>query len=127
MKRQLTTLLLITASIIAVAKPPKLACESIFERDDLRIKGVKIVKSQMGDTNYRSITIEDGKKYYDEFLKLVMKDKPRAVSVYESFEGKDESIMLTIPNNGFEIMIRLNRKNDGSLRLYISGSNEAFK
>ncbi|MDE6267945.1 MAG: hypothetical protein K2M04_02560 [Muribaculaceae bacterium] len=127
MKRQLATLLLITASIIAVAKPPKLACETVFDREDLRIEGIRIVKSQSGNSNYRSIKFSDGKKYYDDLYKLIIQDKQRAQTVYESFEGKNESILLQIPNNGHQITVSLRRNDDGSVELYISGLTEAFK
>lgn len=115
------------AAMVAMATPPKLACEKIFERKDIRTKDNKITRVTNIDNYFRSITSDHNPKLAKEIRELVNKDKSKATNIVEGYnEGKDY-IILNIPNNGYIINVGLWWDDSGYIHMFIQSHSNAFK
>ncbi|MDE5811421.1 MAG: hypothetical protein K2H61_03830 [Muribaculaceae bacterium] len=129
MKRILALTIAVIMAVAAFATPPNLACEKIFERNDLKTKGYNIVKIENNDDNFRCITAENDRKLLKEVEKAVEKDKAKAFNVVERYDptNRRDCTILNINNNGYVISIGFFRDNNGFVNLFVQGVPEAFK
>lgn len=127
MKRLLIIFAVMLSALAAWATPPHLACEAIFNRKDLRVKGNDIVNI-IGDGNYfRSITSENNPKLMAEIKALVEKDKKRAYNKVDRYIDGEETIILNISSNGHIINVGLTTAEPGYVRLFIQSDPKAFE
>ena len=110
-----------------MAKSPKLACEAIFSRDDIRSEGHTVVITKSADSYYRGVTSTNDKALLVEIKRLVEKDKPLASNTVEGYSNNKEYIILNVPSNGNIINIGFWWNNSGYSHLFIEGTMQAFK
>ena len=127
MKRYFAILILACVTLCAAATPPNLACESIFDRKELRTEGHKLVKITQKDNYYRCAQAEKDPKLRDEIIKLVREDMKKANNIVESCTDGQDRIILNIENNGEIISVGLRWDEEGYVNLYVQGSPAAFK
>lgn len=128
MKRIITSLIFSSLlTLTALAVPPKLAVESLFDRKDLRKEGYSISRIT-GEGNYfRQITAENDRKLLEETKKMIDIDKKRASNVVERFADGKDYIILNIPNNNQIINVGLYWNDSGYMRLFIQSDPSAFE
>lgn len=127
MKRYLILVLLTISALTALAAPPHLACEAIFERDDLRRPGVDLCIKKEPNNYYRGIIVKKDPKLLAEVKKLVEKDRKLASVVAEKNPEKGGGIVLNIPNNGQIINVGLSWKDNGDFGFFIQSVLSAFE
>lgn len=127
MKRYFLFLILAITALLAFAVPPKLACEQVFAREDLRKQGYKIVCNKSKENYYRSITAKSDKKLLSEVKKMVDKDKERAFNVYERCLDGKPCIILNILSNGHTINVGFWWTDEGYVNLFVQSELAAFE
>ena len=127
MKRLILTIFLVSFISICYATPPHLACEAVFNRDDIRTEGHKIVSNKSEDNYFRSVTATNNPRLLSEIKGLVKKDMSRASNVTEGYKNGKEYIFLNIPNNGCIINVGMWWTNSGYVHLFIQSELRAFK
>ncbi len=127
MKRYLLTLFLLTSLSICYAVPPRLACEKVFSRKDLRTEGHKIVSNKSEDNYFRSITANKDPRLLAEILELVEEDKVRASNITETYDNGKERIILNIPHNGCTINVGVWWTDAGYVHLFVQSELKAFQ
>lgn len=127
MKRNVVMLMMMAVALIAAATPPNLACESIFNRKDIRTDGHRVTVAKSQGNYYRSVTAENDPKLRDEIIKLVDKDKKVAHNVVETYKDGMEGVILNIVNNDKPINVGLKWNDNGYINLFIQGDPEAFE
>lgn len=119
--------MMMAVALVAMATPPNLACEAIFNRKDIRTEGHKVTFIKSVDNYYRCVSAENDPALRDEIIKLVEKDKKRAFNVVETYKDNEEGVILNIENNGAIISVGLQYKNDGYVNLFVQGVLKAFE
>lgn len=127
MKRFLTTIILCIACIPAFCKPPHLACETIFDRKDLRVPGNKIICTRSENNYFRSITSSNNPSLAKTIRNLVKKDQSRAYNTVEGYEKNRDYIILNILNNNEIINIGVWWDDAGYINMFIQGTMKAFE
>ena len=127
MKRLILTIFLVSFISICYATPPHLACEAVFNRDDIRTEGHKIVSNKSEDNDFRSVTATNNPRLLSEIKGLVKKDMSRASNVTEGYKNGKEYITLNIPNNGCIINVGMWWTDSGYVHLFIQSELRAFK
>lgn len=126
MKRVLLTLVVMLIGLTALATPPNLHIEKLF---DGRYKGnadVRLSIIKDNDELYRSISVSNSPAIAKEIKDAFAKDQALASGYVYNQNGSRESTIIEFENNGHEITIGLNI--DGSrVSLYITGNSKAFK
>lgn len=127
MKRFILSLFLVSFISICYAIPPRLACETVFERNDIRTEGHKVVSTKSEDNYFRSVTATNDKRLLSDIKKLIEKDRARATNVVEGYNNGKEYIILNIPNNGCIINIGMWWTGAGYVHLFVQSELKAFK
>lgn len=127
MKRLILTIFLVSFISICYAIPPRLACETVFSRDDIRTKGHKVVSNKSDDNYFRSVTAINDPRLLSEIKGLVKKDRARASNVVEGYNDGKEYIILNIPNNGCIINVGMWWTDSGYVHLFVQSELKAFK
>lgn len=127
MKRFILSLFFVSFISICYAKPPHLACETVFDRDDIRTEGHKVVCNKSDDNYFRSVTATNDPNLLSEIKRLVEKDKARATNVVEGYKNGKEHIILNIPNNGCSINVGVWWNSSGYVHLFVQSELKAFK
>ena len=127
MKRFILSLFLVSFISICNAAPPRLACETIFSRNDIRTEGHKVVSNKSDDNYFRSVTATNDKRLLSEIRNLIEKDKARATNVVEGYKNGKEYIILNIPNNGCIINVGMWWTSSGYVHLFMQSELKAFK
>ena len=127
MKRLILSIFLLSFIAVCYATPPHLACEAVFNRDDIRTEGHKIVSNKSEDNYFRSVTATNNPRLLSEIKGLVKKDMSRASNVTEGYKNGKEYIILNIPNNGCFINVGMWWTNSGYVHLFIQSELRAFK
>lgn len=127
MKRILITSILCCFVAICYAVPPRLACESVFNRKDIRTEGHRVVSNKSEDNYFRSVTATNDPKLQAEIKALVEKDKAKASNVSEGYRDGKEYIILNIPHNGCEINVGLWWTTSGYVHLFVQSGLKAFQ
>lgn len=128
MKRQLAIIIILLAATAAAwATPPKLACEAVFARKELRREGYRLASNRSADNYFRSITAECDTKLCAEIKTLVEQDSKLAYNVVEGYRNGRDHIILNIDNNGENINVGFWWTEEGAFHLFIQGTPEAFQ
>lgn len=127
MKRFILSLFLISFISICYAIPPRLACETVFSRNDIRTEGHKVVCNKSDDNYFRSVTATNDKHLLSEIKRLVAQDKTKATNVVEGYKNGKEYIILNIPNNGCIINVGVWWTDSGYVHLFVQSELKAFK
>lgn len=127
--KRLTIIITLIISVISTcfAAPPRLACETVFNRRDIRTEGHKVVINKSENNYYRSVTANSDHKLLADIKALIQKDKTRATNIVEGYKDGTEHIILNIPNNGHIINIGMWWTDDGYVHLFIQSELNAFK
>ena len=127
MKRLAIILLCIATAIAAVAKPPKLNVENIFDGRFNNNKSVTISIYKNNGNYYRGITIKDNPDIIKKIASAIEKDAPRASNYCDHKNNDGQYTSLQIVNNGDVIYIGLQRDRHGGGFFFIQGKEKAFK
>lgn len=127
MKKLISIVFFICVVSVGYAIPPKLACESVFSRGDIRTEGHKVVSNKSDDNYFRSVTATNDRKLLAEIKELVETDKLRATNVVEGYKNGKEYIILNITNNGCVINVGMWWTDSGYVHLFVQSELKAFK
>ncbi len=126
MKRFLIITALLLSSIMAMAKPPHLAVEQLFDGRYNKEKTVTTSISKADGIFYRSLQVTNNPAIIKVIETALRKDTPRASDSFEQEGAGGRCTSLKIVNNGETIDIGLQQYN-GSAFFFIRGKEKAFK
>lgn len=128
MKRYIILIISLVISIVAMAKPPHLNVEKLFDGSYNSDKSVSIHISKSKKKYFRGFTVNNNAKLVDKVTDLFKKDAENAEASQDFIEnGKPCYSSITVYNNECKIEIGLSYSGDSGCYLFISGPNEAFK
>lgn len=127
MKRLILSIFFVSFISICYAVPPRLACETVFSRNDIRTEGHKVVSNKSEDNYFRSVTASNDPRLLSEIKSLVEKDKTRATNITEGYKNGKEYIILNIPNNGCIINVGMWWTDSGYVHLFVQSELKAFQ
>ena len=105
----------------------RLACETVFDRKDLRRPGYDFSTNHSAGNYFRSITAECDPKLCAEIKALLEQDSKLAYNIAESYNDGRDHIILNIANNDETINVGFWWTEEGTFRLFIQGTPEAFQ
>lgn len=126
MKQLLSILIFLFSSVAAVAKPPQLAVEHLFDGRYNKDKTVRTSISRADGMYYRSLHITDNPNLIKIIENALSKDRQRATKSFEQEGEGGRYSSLKIVNNGEPIDIGLQQYN-GNAFFFIKGKEKAFK
>lgn len=126
MKQLLVIFILVLTSIAAMAKPPHLAAEQLFDGRYNKEKTVRTSISRADGIYYRSLHITDNPGIIKIIENALRKDSPRAAKSFEQEGEGGRYTSLKIVSNGETIDIGLQQYN-GNAFFFIKGKEKAFK
>ncbi len=128
MKRYLLIIICILGGLTAMAKPPHLNVEKLFDGSYNSDHTVYIHISKSKAKYFRGFTVTHNAALVKKVTDLFKKDVERAETSQEIIQnGGVAYTSMTIKNNGHEINIGLSYSPGDVCYLFISGPNEAFK
>lgn len=129
MKKILLTLGMLICVMIAYAKPPQLAVETLFDGTYNGKKGISITTVKSQNNYFREIEVrEDNPALIRKIEQLIEKDAQRASNFTESYTETCHERVFQVPSNGKQINIGATRYlNKPRFELFIQGTPEAFK
>ena len=134
MKKSLLTLSMLVCAMIAYAKPPQLALESLFDGSYNGKKGISVTTIKSKNNYFREIEIsEDNPALIKKIEGLIEKDAARASNFTETHNEKRHERVFQIPNHGTFINVGVTRNlakpyhSAPGFELFIQGPPEAFK
>lgn len=129
MKKSILTLSMLVCAMIAYAKPPQLAVESLFDGTYNGKKGISVTTVKSKNNYFREIEIrEDNPELLRKIERLIEKDVERASNFTETHNENRHERVFQVPNNNTFINIGVTRRPSGKyLDLFIQGTPEAFK
>ena len=126
MKQLLVIFILVLTSIAAMATPPHLAVEQLFDGRYNKEKTVRTSISRSDGIYYRSLHITNNPDIIKTIEKALCKDSPRAAKSFEQEGEGGRYTSLKIISNGETIDIGLQQYN-GNAFFFIKGKEKAFK
>lgn len=128
MKKLSTILICIITATIALAAPPNLQVEQIFNGRHNNEKGVTTTIAERSANYYRGMTVTNKPSLINKIIKAIGKDKPRGADYTDYQDDSMRYICLKVINNGEVITIGLqtNKTHDSGL-FFIQGKMKAFK
>lgn len=126
MKPIIIFLILLFSSLTAMAKPPHLAAEQLFDGRYNTEKSVRTSISKADGYYYRSLHITNNPGIIKVIEAALKKDGPRASKSFEQEGEGGRYTSLKIISNGETIDIGLQQYN-GSAFFFIKGKEKAFK
>ncbi len=126
MKRLIIFLTLTISSLTAMAIPPHLAVEQLFDGRYNKEKSVRTSISKADGNYYRSLHITNNPGVVEVIEAALRKDGPRASKSFEQEGQGGRYTSLKIISNGETIDIGLQQYN-GSAFFFIKGKEKAFK
>lgn len=129
MKRILTLTLLAIICSVCHAATPYLACEKIFEREDLRSEGHDVVFINQPNNFFRCVTAENDKPLQSDIKKAFEQDRTKSFSSMDGFDSvnKCDYSILSIKRNGYVISVGFFHNKGGYVNLFIQADPAAFK
>lgn len=112
---------------VCYAVPPHLACEEVFNRQDIRTEGHEVVSNRSEHNYYRSVTATNNPRLLSDIKKLIKQDEKRASNITEGYRDGQEYIILNIPSNGCIINVGAWWTDAGYVRMFIQSELKAFK
>lgn len=126
MKHFIIFLTLLFSSLTAMAKPPHLAAEQLFDGRYNTEKSVRTSISKSDGFYYRSLHVTNNPRIIKIIETALKKDAPRASKSFEQEGEGGRYTSLKIISNGETIDIGLQQYN-GSAFFFIKGKEKAFK
>lgn len=127
MKRFAIILIWVVAALSAMATPPNLAVETIFNENYTDNKNVEYINIQNSNRYYRCLTVKNDNEILKKIRLAIEKDRPMA-SEYTSFQNKDGSFtQMKFINNKETIKVGLTVEPNGDFFFFIKGPEKAFK
>ena len=127
MKRFVIIFVALVFSLTAMASPPNLKVESLFDGRYNSNKKVETTIMKQGGQYYRGFDINNDSNVIKQIRSAIDKDKARAAD-YTYFTDKDGSYTsLKFINNGETIFVGLQINKDGTALFFINGKEKAFK
>ncbi|MDE7108843.1 MAG: hypothetical protein K2O49_02590 [Muribaculaceae bacterium] len=128
MKRYLIIIISLLAGMAAMAKPPHLNVEKLFDGSYNSDNTVSIHISKSKEKYFRGFTVTHNAALVKKVTSLFKKDVERAESSQDIIQnGGVAYSSMTINNNGHEINIGLSYSPGDVCYLFITGPVEAFK
>ncbi|MDE5806904.1 MAG: DUF5024 domain-containing protein [Muribaculaceae bacterium] len=128
MKRYLITIISLFVGLVAMAAPPNLNVEKLFDGSYNSDKTVSIHITKSKDKYFRGFTVTNNAALVKKVTSLFKMDEERAETSQELVEkGGVVYSGMTIKNNNHEIKIGVSYSPGNVCYLFISGPNEAFK
>lgn len=128
MKRLLIILIGMIFGLTAMAKPPHLNVEKLFDGSYNSDKTVSIHISRTPEKYFRGFTVTNNASLVKKVTGIFRKDVPKAKKSQDIIENGGVSYSsMTVVNNNREINIGISYQPDNSCYLFISGPDEAFK
>lgn len=126
MKQLLISLILILSYLTAMAVPPQLAVENLFDGRYNREKSVTTSISRSDGIYYRSLHITNNPDLVRTIYKIMRRDAKRASKSFEQEGEGGRYTSIKITSNGEIIDIGMQQYN-GSAFFFIKGKEKAFK
>lgn len=126
MKQLFVIFILVLTSISAMAKPPHLTVEQLFDGRYNKERTVRTSISRADGTYYRSLHVTNNPAIINTIETALRKDSPRAAKSFEQEGEGGRYTSLKIVNNGEPIDIGLQQYN-GNAFFFIKGPEKAFK
>lgn len=128
MRRFLIMLFSTICCLVAMATPPHLNVEKLFDGSYNSDKTVSIHISKSQDKYFRGFTVTNNAALVKKVTSLFKKDVAKAKSSHDFIEkGGVSYSSMTIINNNCDIYVGISYQPDNSCYLFINGPNEAFK
>ncbi|MDE6136312.1 MAG: hypothetical protein K2F97_02420 [Muribaculaceae bacterium] len=131
MKRILAiTLLLVFAAGVCFAASPRLACQQLLERKDIRTKGHDVIVVNSPGNYFRSVEAESDAKLLKEVRKAFEQDRKLAFNSVDRFDGSEEQeySILNVKQNGYVVNIGFYWNDETCyVRLFMQSDPAAFK
>lgn len=128
MKRFLIILTMALVTILANAKPPKIAVEQYFDERYTKDKSVSISIFEGNGTYFRLLQIKDNPALVKNIDETISKDRLQAIRYFEQTGEGGKSTVVKIKSNGEIIDIGFQQDPSGSsASLFIKGPEKAFK
>lgn len=128
MKRFIILTICMLAVIVAMAKPPHLNVEKLFDGSYNSNKSVSIHISKSKDKYFRGFTVNGNADLVEKVTALFRKDAEQAEQYQDIIDsGRLSYSSMTLINNNLEINIGISYDPGNSCYLFISGPAEAFK
>ncbi len=126
MRQFLIILTLILSSLTAMARPPHLAVEQLFDGRYNKEKSVRTSISRADGIFYRSLHVTNNPDIIKTIEAALRKDSPRASKSFEQEGEGGRYTSIKIISNGETINIGLQQYN-GTAFFFIKGKENAFK
>ena len=128
MKRYIFIIISMFVGMIAMAKPPQLNVEKLFDGSYNSDKSVSIHISKSKDKYFRGFTVTNNTDLVKKVTSLYRKDTEKAENSQDIIKnGGLKYSSMTVKNNNREIKIGLSYDPENSCYLFITGPEEAFK
>ncbi|MDE5843236.1 MAG: hypothetical protein K2H35_05825 [Muribaculaceae bacterium] len=128
MKRFAFILIMMLATAVAYAKPPKLNIEQFFDGRYNKEQTVTTSIIKENGNYFRSMVIKNNPGIIKQLHNALTKDKDRAEKFFEQTGEGGTSILVKIASNGEMIDIGFQQHPSGkNASLFIKGSEKAFK
>lgn len=128
MKKLSLFIISVLIGIAAVARPPQLEIEKLFDGSYNTDKTVSIHISKSKDKFFRGFTVHGNPKLVKKISDMFKKDSKNAEKTQEIIDkGILSYSSLEIKNNGCTIIVGLSYSIDDGCYLFIKGSPEAFE
>lgn len=127
MKRFLTIFAFVMFCLTAMARPPKLNVEKMFDGSYDYNKSVSIHISRNKDKYFRGCTVTNNAALVSKIAQLFKSDLKRAEKSQDIIGNGPKYSSMTVINNNREIQIGISYEPDNGCYLFITGPNEAFE
>ena len=128
MKRYIVIIVSLLMGMVAMAKPPQLNVEKLFDGSYNSDKSVSIHISKSKEKYFRGFTVTNNAALVKKVTSLFKKDVEKAENSQDIIEnGGVVYSSMTIKNNNKEIKIGLSYSPGDVCYLFITGVPEAFK
>ena len=127
MKRFALLLICFVAALYAMATPPNLAVETLFDGRYNNNKNVEYTIIKRADRYSMVMNCKNDPHVLQEVTNAVNADLEKSED-YTSIQNKDGNyIRMKIKNNGTEISVGMKTEENGDCFLYIRGPKKAFE
>lgn len=128
MKRYIFTIISLLVGIVAMATPPNLNVEKLFDGSYNSNKSVQINIYKSNGKYFRGFTVNNNAALVKKVTGLFKKDAERADSSQDIIEnGGPTYSSMVIKNNNHRIDIGISYTPNNSCYLFINGPIDAFK
>lgn len=127
MKKTVFTVIMALCGLTAMATPPNLALESLFDGRYNGKKDISVSYIKSPGNYYRNIEVTNNPELVKSIEKLVEKDAKRASNYNDTYDGGEHTTIFQVPSNGTQINIGVTREGPKGITVFIQGPESAFK